>query len=229
LQEINKIKNKSLHDAEQRARRERMLRQKNAPAEQAAAKQQKKKNPLDYDEKVVLRYLMLYGEKVLYHETTEDDKDEEKPVTVGEYIINELRNDDIVSDEPLHNIVLELYENAEKGEGFTAWELFVNNPNVEISKLASDIIGKEYELSRIHEKFGSVQKEDELLIEHVPKVVTELRLKKTKVTIKQLRDDLKKAEQEGRFEDVVSLMKEIKKWEHIKSHISKELGGRTIV
>ena len=227
LQEINKIKNKSIHDAEQRARRERMIRQKSAEGQQQAVPQEKKvKNPLDYDERVVLRYMMLYGEIVLY----EDEKNGETiPVTVGEYIINELKSDEIESDSPLYNRVLELYEKADKGEGFTALKFFVNNPDIEITKLASDIIGKEYELSRIHDKFGGVPKEVELLIEHVPKVVTELRLQKTKLTIKQLREDLKKAEQEGDSENVVPIIQKIAKWERIKSHISKELGGRTIV
>lgn len=227
LQEINKIKNKSIHDAEQRARRERMIRQKSAEGQQQSVPQEKKvKNPLDYDERVVLRYMMLYGEIVLY----EDEKNGETiPVTVGEYIINELKSDEIESDSPLYNRVLELYEKADKGEGFTALKFFVNNPDIEITKLASDIIGKEYELSRIHDKFGGVPKEVELLIEHVPKVVTELRLQKTKLTIKQLREDLKKAEQEGDSENVVPIIQKIAKWERIKSHISKELGGRTIV
>ena len=229
LQEINKIKNKSIYDAEQRVRRERMIRQKNAPSQQPAVQQQKKKNTLDYDEKVVLRYLMLYGEVELYQEEPEDGEEEGRPVTVGEYIINELKQDEIVSDEPLHNLVLEIYEKADKGEGFTAWDLFVNNQNVEVTKLASDIVGKEYELSKIHEKFGNVQREVELLIEHVPKVVQELRLKKTKLTIKQLRHNLKQTEKEGRMEDVIDLMKKISNWEKIKSRISKELGGRTIV
>ncbi len=228
LQEIGKIRNKSIHDAEQRARRERMLRERQDP-EQQPVQEKKTKNPLNYDERVVLRYLMLYGEVVLYHDDPEDEDGEEVPVTVGEYIISELRKDDIVSENPLHNLVLELYEKAEKGEGFSAQKFFVNNPNVEITKLASDIIGKEYELSKIHDRFGGVSQEAELLIEHVPKVVTELRLKKTKMTIMQLRNELKKAEQEGRTEDVVPIMKEISNWELVKSHISKELGGRTIV
>ena len=228
LQEIGKIRNKSIHDAEQRARRERMLRERQDP-EQQPVQEKKTKNPLNYDERVVLRYLMLYGEVVLYYDDPEEEDGEEVPVTVGEYIISELRKDDIVSENPLHNLVLELYEKAKKGDGFSALKFFVNNPNLEITKLASDIIGKEYELSKIHDRFGGVPLEAELLIEHVPKVVTELRLKKTKMTIMQLRNELKKAEQEGRTEDVIPIMKEISNWEHVKSHISKELGGRTIV
>ena len=228
LQEISKIKNKSIHDAEQRARRERMLRQREQQ-EQPQQQEKKDKNPLYYEEKVVLRYLMLYGEKVLYYDDPQEEGGEEIPVTVGEYIINELRKDEIVSETPMHNRLLELYEKAEKGEDFIAVKFFVNNSDVKITELASDIIGKEYELSKIHERFGGVPQEEELLLEHVPKVVTELRLKKTKQTINQLRNELKKAEKEGRKDDIIPIIKEISKWEHIKAHISKELGGRTIV
>jgi len=229
LKEINNIKNKRLHDAEQKARRERMLRSKDSATQQNIPQQKNTKNPLNYDERVVLRYLMLYGEIVLYKEEPEDEDGEETPVTVGEYIISELKKDNITSDNHLHNLVLELYEKAEKGEGFTALKFFVNNSNVEISELASDIIGKEYELSKIHARFGGVPQEIELLIEHVPKVVTELRLKKTKLTIQELRLKLKKVQEEGRHEELVPIMEEIRKWDRIKSHISKELGGRTIV
>ena len=227
MQEIGKIKEKNIHDAEQRARRERMLQERQNTAQQPV-QDKMSKNPLDNEERAVLRYLMRYGEVVLYHDVPKEEDGEEIPVTVGEYIIKELRNDEIVSENPLHNLMLEMYEKAEKGEGFSALKFFVNNPNVEITKLAADIIGKEYELSKKLDKFGEVPQEVELLTEHVPKVITMLKLKKTKIDIMQLRNELKKAAQEGRDEDAKFIFEKINKLNGIKKVISKALGDWTI-
>ncbi len=223
--EIEKIKQKKNADNQLQIRREHAAA-RNRSASITTEQKPKETNFLDYDERVVLRYLIKFGEVVLFEET--NDNNEEVQTTVGEYIIRELKRDDITSVSELHNKALELYENATVNENFTALKFFVNNQDIEISQLASDLIGKEYELSRMHKKFGNVTDEMDLLIEHVPKVVTELKLKKTIVTLNELKLKLKEPQVAENPEEVINIMKEISKWDKIKGLISKGLGGRTI-
>jgi len=226
--EIKKIKQKKIAVAEIQARREQaVLKNKEVQSAPSNKEQKQSANPLDYDEKVVLRYLIKYGDVELFRETTDDSQ--EQPLTVGEYIIKELKGDDITSSNPLHNRILDLFEKASVSDNFVSLKFFVNNPDIEISQFASDLIGKEYELSRIHEKFGEVKEEKDLLFEHVPKVVYELKLKKTQITLKELQLKIKEAEQSGNIEKIPDITKEFLKWNKIKSLISKELGGRTLV
>ena len=224
--EISKIKQKKNIVEQAQANRERAAA-KNRPATPLAKQKPIEQSALNNNERAVLRYLIKYGEIVLFDE--QNDNNEEVSVTVGEYILRELKSDSITCFNPLHNKAIELYENASVNEGFTALKFFVNNQDVEMGKLASDLIGREYDLSKKLEKFGSVTDEIDLLYEHVPKVVTELKLENIKVKITKLQLKLKDPELVLNQEKFSAVIKELNKWNKIKRLISKELGGRTIV
>ncbi len=224
--EISKIKQKKNIVEQAQANRERAAA-KNRQATTLAKQKPIEQSALNNNERAVLRYLIKYGEIVLFDE--QNDNNEEVSVTVGEYILRELKNDSITCFNPLHNKAFELYENTSVNEGFTALKFFVNNQDVEMGKLASDLIGREYDLSKKLEKFGSVTDEIDLLYEHVPKVVTELKLENIKVKITKLQLKLKDPKLVLNQEKFSAVIKDLDKWNKIKRLISKELGGRTIV
>jgi DNA primase len=221
---VDNLLKKKMETEEARRRRER-LAQKNKPANGQQTPVTSKRE-IDYEEREILRFLVKYGEIKL---PLEGSDDEEETVTVGEYIINELKKDDISFSTPLHNKILEHYKKAMNNENFSAQKFFINNADIEISTLASDLIAKEYELSTIHEKYGKVTKEIDVLHSLVLKSVTELKLHKVKETLNELRAKLKTAEDNDDMETALSLLGEITKWENAKKIISKDLGDRTIV
>lgn len=225
LDEIVKLK-KQRFDAQARQTRptptpadiERAAAQKAVPVVQ---------NPFELEEREVLRFLVKYGEVVLKDPSDKEESD--TGITVGEYIVNELRQDDLLSVNPVYNKMMECFEAVAGNEGLVALKFFVNNQDVELSVLASDLVGKEYSLSKIHEKFGVVTHEESILHELVPKVVAELKWKKVKVVLKEKRAELQRMEETGQSEDMMELMQDIVTWQQVLAHISRELGGRTIV
>ncbi len=219
--EISKIKQKRSSAQQVQADRERAAAAKVRSSNPVATQKRIEQSALDNCERQVLRYLIRFGDVVLFSETSEDNK--EIVTNVGDYIIRELKIDNITSDNPLYRKAFELYENATIGENFSALKFFVNNQDIEMSQLASDVIGREYELSKMHEKFGSVTDELSLLIDHVPKVVTELRLEKTKEKIAKLQLKLKDFDLSSNPEKVMEIMKELNKHNKIKGILSKNL------
>ncbi len=219
--EISKIKQKRSSAQQVQADRERAAAAKARSSNSVATQKRIEQSALDNCERQVLRYLIRFGDVVLFSETSEDNK--EIVTNVGDYIIRELKIDNITSDNPLYRKAFELYENATIGENFSALKFFVNNQDIEMSQLASDVIGREYELSKMHEKFGSVTDELSLLIDHVPKVVTELRLEKTKEKIAKLQLKLKDFELSSNPEKVIEILKELNKHNIIKGILSKNL------
>ncbi|MGV8827874.1 MAG: DNA primase [Breznakibacter sp.] len=185
-------------------------------------------NPFENEEREVLRFLLKYSDELLI---TEEVTEETHKTTVGQYILNELRSDGLRSVNPLYNLVLEEYEQAQAaGNEPIAMRFFVNHANAEISQLASDLLGNEYTLSKIHLRFTTVKHEKELLISLVPKVVAELKLKKVKHLIDECRLKLQQIEKEGNNEEQwVKQMQELMMWEKVKGVISQTLGYRTIV
>ena len=183
-------------------------------------------NPFDAEEREMLKYLIKFGELPLEVKTDDDDTVE---ITVGEFVINELKQDDLLSVNPVYNKAMEFFENNYQNEGFIALKFFVNNIEPDISQLASDILGKEYVLSKIHGKFSRIEEETELLHRLIPKVVGELKWKKIKVMLEEKKAALNKMEKSGDFDGALELMKEIATWEQVKTHVSKVMGGRTII
>jgi len=180
-------------------------------------------NPFELEEREILRFLVKYGEKMV------NPNEEENKVSVGQYILHELKQDDLLSVNPIYNKMMDAYDGFSANTETPALKFFVNNTDPDLSKLASDLVGKEHDLSRIHQKFGVVTNADDLLSNLVPKVVAELKWKKVKIVLKEKRLLLQQMENEGNMEALLELMQELNTWQQVLAHISKELGGRTIV
>ncbi len=180
-------------------------------------------NPFELEERAILYFLVKFGEKPVNPQETENI------ISVGQYIIHELKQDDLLSVNPIYNKMMDAYDNFSSNTEIPALKFFVNNTDPDLSRLASDLIGKEHDLSKIHQKFGIVTNADDKLPELVPKVVAELKWKKVKVVLKEKRLQLQQLETEGNMEALMELMQELNTWQQVLAHISKELGGRTIV
>ena len=183
-------------------------------------------NPFELEEREVLRYLIRYGNYPLSVENKEGEN-----ISVGEFIVNEMRQDNLQSVNPVYNKVLDLFDEAhqkghitESGEKF-----FINHQDVDVSKLASDLISQPYQLSKIHLKRGPVKSEEDELIELVPKVVLELKSKKVHSLIDENQRNIKEAQESGNEELVLELMKKRKEWDDIKKELANLLGNRIIV
>jgi DNA primase len=124
---------------------------------------------------------------------------------------------------------MKLYEENFRNQGFKSSQFFVSSTDSRVSSLASDLMAREYFLSRIHTKSGQIAKESDLLDELVPKVVTELKWKKLKVLLEEKRKQLKAAEEAGNQEKFMELLQEINGLQKAFIYISKELGERTVV
>lgn len=179
-------------------------------------------NPLELEEREILRFLVKFGERAV-------NPDEEEKISVGQYILHELKQDDLLSSNPVYNKMMEAYDAVCSNTDQPALKFFVNNSDPELSRLASDLIGKEHDLSKIHHKFGVVTNAEELLPKLVPKIVMELKWKKVKTIIKEKQLLVQKYEVSGDTDAMIEEMKELITWQQVLAHISKELDGRTIV
>jgi len=224
VQEIGKLQRKKSEENFRRntTSNERPVNYQQSPS--TPHQNQRTANPFELEEREVLRFMVKHGEKLL-SDLTEDGQQ----VTVGQYIIHELKQDDLLSINPLYNKMMEVYEPVCHDANVVAQKFFVNNANTDLSRLASDLIGKEYQLSRIHEKFGKVTHEEEIYQELVMKIVAELKWKKVKIVLKEKRAQLQQLASNENEEQLMELMQEINTWQKVLAHISKELGGRTIV
>ncbi len=183
-------------------------------------------NPFEIEEKEIIRFLIKYGEYSLVN----DDQEEQEYLSVGAFIISQLKEDDIVSMNPLYNKIFKLYEEGSENPGFQAAKFFVTHMDKEVSELASDLLSREYTLSKIHERFtGKITEEKTILHVLVPRLINELKLKKVKRLLEEKRIELKQVEQLRDAEKLMELMIEINKLQQLQGLFSKELGHRAII
>ncbi len=183
-------------------------------------------NPFEVEEKEIVRFLIKYGEYSL----EEEQEEEQEYLSVGDFIISQLKEDDIVSMNPLYNKIFQLYEEGSKSPGFKSSKYFVTHMDKEVSELASDLLSREYTLSKIHERFsGKIIEETSKLDVLIPRLINELKLKKVKRLLEEKRVKLKEVEQLRDAENLMELMIEINKLQQLQALFSKELGDRAII
>jgi len=219
--ELGKLNQKKVEQAGQRRT---YPQQSDIPTPQAISAAALTDNPFELEEREVLCFLVKYGNYPLLDATHESEV-----VSVGEYILMELRQDDLKSINTTYNRMLDEFETAHKSGVFQGEQFFINNPDMAVAQMATDLISSPYVLSKIHQKRSTVKDEASLLFELVPRVVLELKNKKILSLIdtkhKLLRDPLVYNDQA----QVEKLMTEILAYNQMKGEISKLLGNRTIV
>lgn len=179
----------------------------------------------DEEERNILQVLIKYGKWVLYYEDIENTS----PVTVEDYILKELEQDQLHFNNALYALVLDEYHKNSQQENFNAENYFLHHPNSEISKLVANLISQKYTLSKIYSKVKKIDAESEKLRDYVERVILEY---KNSIVVSQLREkliEMKKATEDKNEELVKQLMKEIEQLEEIKNQLSKNLGERIII
>ena len=233
---------------ELRAKHMEDIKRKATPAPQAATEEQQGSTPspttiqtppqtvnipqvLTPREKNILNLLQViirYGEHIIYQ--FEDGR----TLSVGEFIINELRADNIEFDSPLHKQILDEFSNNYSDE-FIAATFYQYHPDPAINQFAAEMIADKYQLSRMYNKQtvseNVVQEVERDEREDLPEVVQRLllELKYTIVTerLDALHALLEKAN--GDWQMQLTLLEQKQLLEQIRTQLCKALGNRVIV
>ena len=233
---------------ELRAKHMEDIKRKATPAPQAATEEQQGSTPspttiqtppqmvnipqvLTPREKNILNLLQVivrYGEHIIYQ--FEDGR----TLSVGEYIINELRADNIEFDNPMHKQILDEFSNNYSDE-FIAATFYQYHPDPAINQFAAEMIADKYQLSRMYNKQtvseNVVQEVERDEREDLPEVVQRLllELKYTIVTerLDALHALLEKAN--GDWQMQLTLLEQKQLLEQIRTQLCKALGNRVIV
>lgn len=184
-------------------------------------------NECDEEERALVRILLNFGSEILHSE--KDEAGNEVQLLVGQYIITELTKDELESVNPLYQLVFDQYaENMEK-ENFNTKTFFRDHSNEKVNQLAADILSEPYQLSGLWTRKESfIETEEDKLVLIVPKLVNEYKGKKVRLLMKEVMQEMQKAQDTGNSDRMMELMKQKMVLDQIKNAISKELGNRTI-
>lgn len=146
---------------------------------------------LDIFERNIIRYLVKYGEKLLLFNDAETKENYEE--SVADFILNTLEQYNITFNHPVYSKMIELVKTVKSNNGFKSQSYFVNNSDLSISKVATDLIVEKYSLSKIYTKYTVVVSEEDILEERIIRAIVEMQDAILKTKIRAINDDIKNA------------------------------------
>ena len=178
----------------------------------------------------LIQVLIRYGERILY-------QTEEQMITVGDYIITEMKNDSIDIANPLYQQVIEEYVANYQSPTFVSSVFFQHHPNAAISQLAVDMIADKYQLSRMYNKKSisenvvqEVQQDEaDILPELVQRLLLELKYTVVNERIDAMQSMLKEAQERDDWQLITAILEQQPQLMEIRQQLCRALGNRVIV
>lgn len=175
-----------------------------------------------YQEQELVKLLLLYGDK----EIDIDGFDENNnpviyKISVASFIIDDLKNDDLLFKTDVHKIVFDIFDKA-LDEGILPKEqYFISNENPQLVELAANLLSSPYKLDNWGKHDIKVKTEEDVLSKMV--ATTLLRFKD--MIIDEKRNELTKQLMEtSNIDDQMILLHKKKKLDDLRIRINKELG-----
>ena len=117
---------------------------------------QPKRSPYEVYELTLLKYIVRYGEQILF-DYVDEETNEHIVMRVAEYIRYDLERDDLTFYTPIIKSMLDEAADKCKTEGFIASRYFLAHPDPNVSRLAANLISEKYQLSKYHSKYRELE------------------------------------------------------------------------
>ncbi|MCF6185525.1 MAG: DNA primase [Bacteroidales bacterium] len=170
-------------------------------------------------EKDILSFLLNYGNETIKIE----DIDEE--ITVAEFIISEIKNDDL----EFHNLIYkEIFQDYEKYFYINAesvQDYFLKHENDKISSVAAEILSPKQELSKIWTSRGAAENNiEKRLHEIIPELIDTFKLKIVQLKIEKLNKQLAQLKPSETYEEQLNrLLEELNLFNKLKVKLTEFL------
>lgn len=178
-------------------------------------------------ERLILQMVVRYGEKVMCNIT--DEEGNERPITVTEFVVSELKADDLAFHNPQHRQMLAEASARLHDNGFQAERYFLAHPDPAISKLSVELISNRYQLSKYHTKAQKILTDEERLVELVPTLIINFKYAIVSEELKHMLTALQDPKIAADNEKCNELMKRYSNLREVQSIMAKRLGDRVVL
>lgn len=177
--------------------------------------------PCDTEEMMLIRYLLLFGGEELYVDEIEGTL---RPVSVGEYIIQELAEDELLLLNPKLQDIQREYREHYQMEGFVPVKYFIGHPDPEVCSVVADILSEPYELSKIWTiKDASARTEAMMLHELLPKIVDNYKMRRIEIICQQADNKILECQNAGNTEELLEWVKKKNAMVKVRARLNEKL------
>ena len=201
-------------------------------------------NPNERFEREIIRYIVRYGNFPMYKKyekqkvgTGKNIQEIDVLVEVGTSVTNfvrdDLERDNMEFSTPLYKQIFDEAKHRINDENFDSSNYFITHSDIQISKLATELVNDRYELSKFHAKqIGEAHGDEKSrLLEQnklytlVPRATTEFKNAVVLQKIKEVKSRMKTASPD----DCVALISELQQLQELKKALAKYLGERIVL
>jgi len=198
-------------------------------------------SPYKAYEEVLLRYIIQYGERVLFDYMEEDER---VIIRIAEYIHSELVRDNLTFFTPEYKKILDETVERCRDPHFSASRYFISHPDPVVSRTAINLMDDKYhphfDIQDIPDISSMSDYEQKELQREVIKQVEEfervirsgllsLKIAYIMQQISDISKEMKDLQIRNEIDESIKLMGEYKRLNEIKKRLSKELGERIIL
>ena len=182
------------------------------------------KLPFYTKEQLLIKALVRHGEKIVCYVPGEE---EEIPVTVTEFIVADLEQDNLQFQNPIHRKLLEEAQAHLSDTDFCTERYFLTHPDPNISRMAAEMISDQYRLSKSNEQI--LVKDEERLHELIPHLLIDFKLAILEEDRKQTMQQLSMPEIFSDQQRTLEVMEHYKKLTETLKELAKRAGDRVIL
>lgn len=187
------------------------------PLQPATPQQQAKK--VEY---MLIQAVVRHGEQIIY-DNVETADGQTTSLNVAQYISYDLGADELTFSLPIYNKILQEALEHSSDPGFKAEEFFMKHPDMEISKVATEMSFDKFQLR----KGAKLRSGEEVLREQIVHLVLDFRMDFVKEKLKKLQIEI--AQCTGDNERMISLIKDYQETQKLRNTIARELGNEIII
>jgi DNA primase len=181
-----------------------------------------------YSEREVIRLLLRFG-SFDFEKTLDKESATEMVLSVADFIVNEISSDGLKFDNPVFSRIFSDFSfNSQQGL-ITGERHFVKHEDPQISSISAELLADSHELSKIWNKYTSVETEEHKIRDVVGDAVLKFKSDKIKSIRKDIMRQLEEAVKENDPEKILQLQKKFTSWGTALREISKKLGDRILL
>jgi len=177
----------------------------------------------DYQEREIIRLLLLYGKDVLSLIRMDEEGNEvEYPVSVADFVVVDILRDDLGFENPVYAAIFKEYADARDREEMPDRNLFIVHEKEDIVHAAIDLIFTPYELSENWEKNNiHIAGEEDLVKELVFTAILSFKARKLDKIIKAKMKEIRESDDPT---DQELLLNELKNLKNSSILVNSKLG-----
>jgi len=181
--------------------------------------------PMMDKERLLSQLIVRYGGKVMG--LFENEEGQEVPITVGQFIVQSLRNDGLELRHPVYRRFVEIMAEHIEEQDFNAEKFFMSHPETFVSLTAASLMEERYQLSAIFKDNKPIE-DGQRLLQLTRHIMADYQMEVLRIEIKDVEKQMNDPSTLESSDKLMELQRRYQQLLQARSELSRILGDRVV-